>query len=176
MAGCNLVGARPSDPAVQTAPMPHEDPAVPALARRLAVARGEAPADRLLRGGRVLDVHTGTVRRADVAIADGLVVGVGDYVSGDAVEDVGDVVLAPALIEGHMHLESTLLAPAEAARLLAACGTGTVVADPHEVANVLGPAGIAWMRAELRGAPLDVRLQAPSCVPATEQATTGGRI
>ena len=148
----------------------------PDLAHRLAVARGDAAADLLLTGGRVLDVHTGRLRDAAVAIAGGVVCGVGDYTQAHAGTDVQGAVLAPALIEGHMHLESTLLAPAEAAGLLARGGTGTVVADPHEIANVVGPDGVRWMRAEVADAPLDVRLQVPSCVPATELATTGGRI
>jgi adenine deaminase len=142
----------------------------------LAVARGEAPADLVLRGATVADVFTGTTRVADVAIVDGRIVGVGEYRLAEETIDVAGLTLVPAFIEGHMHVESTLLAPAELARVVGRDGTGTVIADPHEIANVSGPDGIRWMRDALAGAPVDVRLQVSPCVPATPNATTGGAI
>ncbi len=146
------------------------------LARRVAVALGDEPADLVLTGGRVANVFTGDVHEAAVAIVDGVIAGVGDYRDARTIVDVDGLILAPALIDSHIHVESSLLSPAEFAHTIAAAGTGTVVADPHEIANVCGPSGVEWMRAELAGSPADVRLQASPCVPASPLATTGGRL
>ncbi len=142
----------------------------------LAVARGDAPADLVLRGARVVDVFTDTIRVADVAIVGGRIAGVGTYDAAVETVDLDGLTLVPAFIEGHMHVESTLLAPSELARVVSGDGTGTVIADPHEIANVSGPDGIRWMRNELRDGPAEIFLQVPPCVPATPNATTGGRV
>src|SRR5687768_11111961 len=107
------------------------------LARRIAVARGDEPADVVVRGGRVLSVFTREWLETDVAIADGSVAGLGDY-DGREVLDAADRWVVPGLIDAHMHLESSKLLVDEFARLVLPRGTTTVVADPHEIANVLG--------------------------------------
>ncbi len=142
----------------------------------LAVARGEAPADLLLHGATVADLFTGTTRVADVVIVADQIVGVGEYSAAAEIVDLAGLTLVPAFIEGHMHVESTLLAPGELARVVARDGTGTVIADPHEIANVVGPDGIRWMRDALAQVPVDILLQVSPCVPATPNATTGGAI
>jgi adenine deaminase len=151
---------------------------VPAARRAalLAVARGERPADLLLRGGRVVNVLSAEVHRADVAIAEGLIAGVGSGWAGRREVDVGGALLAPGFIEGHIHVEGSLLAPFELARVVSARGTGTLLADPHEIGNVLGAVGVEWMLAASEGAPAEVLLMAPSCVPASPLGTAGAAI
>jgi len=136
------------------------------LARRLAVARGDEPADLVLRGGRVLSVFTGEWLDTDVAIAGGYVAGLGDYDGAEVVDASGRYVV-PGFIDAHMHLESTKLLPDEFARLVLPLGTTAVVADPHEIANVLGSDGVHWLLDFCDDLPLDVYFMAPSCVPAS---------
>ena len=136
------------------------------LERRLAVARGDEPADLVLRGGRVLSVFTREWLDTDVAVADGYVAGLGDYDGAEVVDASGRYVV-PGLIDAHMHLESTKLLPDEFARLVLPLGTTAVVADPHEIANVLGSDGVHWLLDFCVDLPLDVYFMAPSCVPAS---------
>lgn len=136
------------------------------LARRIAVARGDEPADLVLRGGRVLSVFTREWLDGDLAIVDGHVAGVGDY-DGRETIDVDGRYLVPGFIDAHMHLESTKLLPDEIARLVLPLGTTAVVADPHEIANVLGANGVHWLVDFCSELPLDVYFMAPSCVPAS---------
>ncbi|HEY3765258.1 MAG TPA: adenine deaminase [Gaiellales bacterium] len=137
------------------------------LARRLAVARGDEPADIVVTGGHVLSVFTREWLRADVAIADGWIAGVGDYEGRETIDATG-MWVAPGLIDAHVHIESSRLLPDEFARLLLPHGTTTVVADPHEIANVLGTDGVHWLLDATEGLPLDVFFMASSCVPASE--------
>jgi adenine deaminase len=136
------------------------------LARRIAVARGDEPADLVLKGGRVLSVFTREWLDADLAIADGWVAGVGDYEGRETVDARGKYVV-PGFVDAHMHLESTKLLPDEFARLVLPLGTTAVVADPHEIANVLGADGVHWLVDFCAELPLDVYFMAPSCVPAS---------
>jgi adenine deaminase len=136
------------------------------LARRIAVARGDEPADLVLRGGRVLSVFTREWLDLDVAVADGYVAGLGDY-EGTEVLDVSGRYVAPGFIDAHMHLETTKLLVGEFARLVLPLGTTAVVADPHEIANVLGTDGVHWLLDACGGLPLDVFFMASSCVPAS---------
>src|SRR5919205_1028665 len=136
------------------------------LARRLAVARGDEPADLVVRGGRVLSVFTREWLETDVAIADGYVAGLGAYEGTDEIDASGRFVV-PGLIDAHMHLESPKLLPDEFARLVLPLGTTTVVADPHELANVLGTDGVHWLLDFCAGLPLGVYFTASSCVPAS---------
>jgi adenine deaminase len=136
------------------------------LARRLAVARGDEPADLVVRGGRVLSVFTREWLEADVAVVDGYVAGLGDY-DGAEVLDVSGRYVVPGFIDAHMHLESPKLLPDEFARLVVPLGTTAVVADPHEIANVLGTDGVHWLLDFCADLPLDVYFMAPSCVPAS---------
>ncbi|MBM3332160.1 adenine deaminase [candidate division WOR-3 bacterium] len=140
----------------------------------LAVARGEEPADLILANGRVVNVFTGQTGRANVAIKDGKIAGVGpEYTKGLECYDLADQYILPGFIDGHIHIESSLLSLHEFARLALIHGTTTVVADPHEIANVLGVAGVKYMLKASEGMPLDVLLMAPSCVPATSMETSG---
>ena len=134
--------------------------------RWLAVARGDAPADLVLRGGRVLCVFTREWLDVDVAVADGHVVGLGHY-DGDRVLDLGGARVAPGLIDAHVHIESSKLTPDQFARAVLPQGTTAIVADPHEIGNVLGPDGIHWFLDTLDGLPLDVFVMAPSSIPAS---------
>ena len=136
------------------------------LARRLAVARGDEPADLVLRGGRVLSVFTREWLDMDVAVVDGFVAGLGDYEGRETLDASGRFVV-PGFIDAHMHLESTKLLPDEFARLVLPLGTTAVVADPHEIANVLGTDGVHWLLDFCAGLPLDVYFMASSCVPAS---------
>ena len=136
------------------------------LARRLAVARGDEPADLVLAGGRVLSVFTREWLEVDVAVVDGWIAGLGDY-DGTETIDVRGRYVVPGFIDAHMHLESTKLLPDEFARLVLPLGTTAVVADPHEIANVLGTDGVHWLLDFCTDLPLDVYFMASSCVPAS---------
>src|SRR2546423_3973833 len=137
------------------------------LVRRLAVARGDEPADLVVRGGRVLSVFTREWLERDIAIAEGYVAGLGDYEGTEEVDATGRYVV-PGFVDAHMHLESPKLLPDEFARLVLPLGTTTVVADPHEMANVLGTDGVHWLLDFCAELPLDVYFMAPSCVPASQ--------
>jgi adenine deaminase len=132
----------------------------------MAVARGDEPADLVVTGGKVLSVFTKEWLEVDVAIVDGHVVGLGRYDGGERM-DVAGAYLVPGFIDAHMHLESSKLTVDEFARAVLAHGTTTVVADPHEIANVLGTDGIHWLLDSCADLPLDVFVMAPSCVPAS---------
>ena len=136
------------------------------LARRLAVARGDEPADLVVRGGRVLSVFTREWLETDVAIADGFVAGLGDYEGRELLDASGRWVV-PGFVDAHMHLESSKLLVDEFARLVLPLGTTAVVADPHEIANVLGTDGVHWLLDACDEVPLDVYVMASSCVPAS---------
>jgi adenine deaminase len=136
------------------------------LSRRLAVARGDEPADLVVRGGRVLSVFTREWLDQDVAVADGFVAGLGDYEGEEQLDATGRWVV-PGFIDAHVHLESSKLLVDEFARLVLPLGTTTVVADPHEMANVLGTDGVHWLLDACDDVPLDVYFMASSCVPAS---------
>lgn len=144
------------------------------LKRRLQAARGELPADLVLTGGRVANVYTGEWLQQDVALFDGVILGLGDY-DGPRMEVPGRYIL-PGLIDGHLHLESSMLTPSQLARALLPLGTTTVVADPHEIANVWGTAGLDYLLAASDGLPLDLFFMLPSCVPASSLETAGARL
>jgi adenine deaminase len=134
-------------------------------ARLIAVARGDEPPDLVIAGARVFSAFTREWLEVDVAVADGLIAGLGDY-DGERV-DAGGRWLVPGFIDAHVHIESSKLTPAEFARAVVPHGTTAVVTDPHEVANVLGREGVEWMLDASEGLPLDVFVMAPSCVPAS---------
>ena len=145
-------------------------------AELLAVARGDEPADLVLRGGRLVNVLSGEIQQTAVAIHGGLIAGLGGYEEGRETVDLDHAYLAPSYIEGHMHVETTLLTPHELARAACARGTGTLVCDPHEIANVLGVRGIEWMLGAGEGAPAELLYTAPSCVPVSAMETAGSAI
>ncbi len=140
--------------------------AMRSLQRRLAVARGDEPADVVVRGGRVLSVFTREWLEADVAIVDGVIAGVGSYEGEETIDAEGRFVV-PGFIDAHMHLESVKLLVDELARLVLPLGTTAVVADPHEIANVLGSDGVHWLHDASADLQLEVFFMAPSCVPAS---------
>jgi len=132
----------------------------------LAAARGLEPADTVFSGGVVFNPFACTWERVDFAVKDGYVVGLGDY-HGKQEYDLDSAYVVPGLIDAHVHIESSLLTPAEYARLVLAHGTTTVIADPHEIANVCGAPGIEYLLTEAARTPLDILMMLPSCVPAT---------
>lgn len=142
------------------------------------VARGQHPADLVLRNGRVVNVFSNEAYIADIAIYAGRIAGIGSVGSyGGMVEaDLGGAYVAPGMIEAHTHIESALLTPGEFARVIAAHGTTTCVSDPHEIANVAGIPGIEWMLAAAEGVPARMLFTLPSCVPASEFESNGARL
>lgn len=135
-------------------------------------ARGDEPADLLLRNGRVVNVLSGQIERGSVAVAGEYIVGLGDYPTRDEI-DLGGAFVAPGFIDAHVHIESSLVPPSEFARAVVPRGTTTVITDPHEIANVLGLEGIRFMFESAKFCPLSMYVMASSCVPATSMATSG---
>ncbi len=141
------------------------------LAHRIDVARGSAPADTVIRDVQLVNVLDGEVERGvDIAIADGRVAGIGQYDGITCIEGKG-CYAAPSLIDAHMHIESAMVVPGEFAKTALICGTGAVIADPHEIANVAGVRGIRFMLDATLHSPLDFFFMLPSCVPATHLET-----
>ena len=136
------------------------------LQRRIAVARGDEPADLVVQGGRVLSVFTREWLDADVAVVDGVVAGVGRYEGHETLDATGSYVV-PGFIDAHMHFETVKLMVDQFAQLVLPLGTTAVVADPHEIANVLGVDGVHWLLDASAGLQLDVFFMASSCVPAS---------
>ncbi|MDA8139905.1 MAG: adenine deaminase [Desulfobacteraceae bacterium] len=143
--------------------------------RLSSVARGEQPADLLLRNARLINVFNATIVKTDVAVADGRVVGVGPYEALTQV-DLENRFLAPGFIDAHVHIESAMVAPAQFAKAVVTHGTTAVVADPHEIANVLGTTGIDYMLEASEQLPVHFFFTLPSCVPATHMETSGANL
>ncbi|MBA2470359.1 MAG: adenine deaminase [Chloroflexia bacterium] len=141
--------------------------------RRIAIAQRLYEPATVLRGGRVLSVFTGELIEADVAIDAGIIAGVGDYPEAREIIDVSGLIVTPSFIDPHLHLESTLLWPTELARAVVPHGTGAIITDPHEIANVAGHSGVEALRAATVGLPLDLRFTVPSCVPASPHESPG---
>jgi len=139
------------------------------------VAKGEAPCDLVLKGGEIVNVLSGEIYAADVGIFDGQVVGIGDYKGREEVDIRGKFV-CPGFIDGHVHIESSMVEVREFAREVVPRGTTSVVIDPHEIANVFGLEGIQYMLKSSKFNPLNVFLMLPSCVPATEFETSGSSL
>ena len=139
--------------------------------------RGAVPCDLNLANCSLVDLLRGEVRKnATVSIRKGVVAGVDDGLRADRVIDLKGLYLAPGLIDSHVHIESSLLSPPEYARVVAPHGTTSVIADPHEIANVMGYEGMRYMLASSEGLPIDVYLMVPSCVPATDFDTAGAAL
>jgi len=146
------------------------------LAERVATARGAAPADLLLTNARVVQLYTGDVEETDVAVTGPWIVGVGKGYGARETVDLAGRFLAPGFIDAHLHVESALIPPREFARAVVPRGVTAVVIDPHEIANVLGLAGIRFMLRDAADVPLDVFALAPSCVPASNLSTSGAAL
>jgi len=146
------------------------------LAHLIAVAKGDEPADLVLANARVVNTFNGEVEAGNVAVCGGRVAGVGDYQKAGEVLDLGNKYLAPGLINGHTHLESSMLDIGQYARAVVPHGTSALVTDLHEIANVCGLEGMRYVLDCARRLPLDMFLMAPSCVPATHLETSGASI
>jgi adenine deaminase len=142
------------------------------LKEKIRIASGEGRADLLIKNGRVVDVFSGEIEKKDVAIFGGTIVGLGDYPARKILDVKGDF-LCPGFIDGHVHIESSMVTIPEFARAVLPNGTTSVVIDPHEIANVLGQEGIRFMAKSGTGVPLNVFIMIPSCVPATHMETSG---
>ncbi len=145
------------------------------LSSRIRHARGLLPADLLLKNARVVNVLSGEVLAANVAIADHWIVGLGDYEAKETLDLEGSF-LAPGFIDAHVHVESSMVPPSEFARAVVPRGTTTAVTDPHEIANVLGLDGIRFMFESAKYGPLSMYVMASSCVPATGMETNGATL
>ncbi len=133
----------------------------------LPYAMKEKPCDTVFRNARFANLYTMEIERADVAVKDGVIVGIGcGYEASEEIDCSGGL-LVPGFIEGHIHVESTMMAPRAFAAALAPHGAATVMADPHEIANTCGMEGVRFMKRESEGLPLDIFYGAPSCVPAS---------
>ncbi|MGI2335264.1 MAG: adenine deaminase [Dehalogenimonas sp.] len=146
------------------------------LRRRIRTARGEEPADLLFVNARVVNVFNGEIENAAVAVRDGVIAGVGDYSAAAVTIDLEGRYLLPGFIDGHTHIESSMLDISEYARAVTARGTTGLVTDLHELVNVAGIDGIRYILEVSQQLPLDVNVMAPSCVPATHLETSGATL
>ncbi|RJE81624.1 adenine deaminase [Paracoccus sp. JM45] len=146
------------------------------LERRIAQARGDLPADLVLRGGQVFDLVTGTMIAGDVAICDDCIVGIGADYDATRVIDVTGLTLVPGFIDTHLHVESSLVTPFEFDRCVTPRGVTTAICDPHEITNVIGLDGIRYFQAASEHLLMDLRVQLSSCVPSTDMETSGAEI
>jgi adenine deaminase len=144
------------------------------LQHKLRVARGEAPAGLLFKNARLVNVMSGEIHPANVAVDDGRIIGFGDYEAAETV-DLDGAYLAPSLIDAHFHVESAMVTLPEFVRAVVPHGTGAMVIDPHEYANVLGLDGIRYVLESSKNLPIDFFVMLPSCVPATHLETAGAR-
>lgn len=142
----------------------------------IAQARGDQPADLVLRGGQVFDLVTGAMIAGDVAICADRIAGIGADYEALRVIDVTGLTLVPGFIDTHLHVESSLVTPHEFDRCVTPRGITTAICDPHEIANVIGTDGIRWFQDASRHLLMDLRVQLSSCVPSTEMETAGARI
>ena len=138
-----------------------------------AVALGNSPADILLKNGRVVDVLTETIYEADIAIAEGMIAGVGSYDKAEKIIDLKGAYVAPGLINAHCHVESSMAVPEHYCAEELRWGVTTLITDPHEIANVAGAAGIHYMLEAGGQMPLNYYVNLPSCVPATRFEHSG---
>nr|WP_212031217.1 adenine deaminase [Cytobacillus depressus] len=145
------------------------------LKRRIDVAAKRIPADLIIKNGNIVNVFTREIIIDHIAIVDGFIAGIGDYEGKETIDATGKYII-PGLIDGHVHIESAMVTPAEFANVVLPHGVTTVIADPHEIANVSGIEGIEFMLNASEGIPLDVFLMLPSCVPATPFENAGAKL
>lgn len=143
--------------------------------RLIAVAAGREKADLVLKNAKYLNVFSNEFLCGDIAVANGLIAGVGKY-DGKTEIDVSGKLVLPGFIDAHIHLESSMVTPAEFAKAVVAHGTTTVITDPHEIANVMGIDGVEYMIQASQNLPIDVHFMMPSCVPATEIDESGAEL
>lgn len=145
------------------------------LSKRIQVAGKQAAADLVLKGGTIVNVFTGEPMKGDIAIVDGVIAGIGSY-EGKEMMDVSGKWIVPGLIDGHVHIESSMLAPREFAKVVVQHGVTSVITDPHEMANVAGTEGIQYMLEQSEDLPVDMFVMLPSCVPATPFESNGAQV
>lgn len=143
--------------------------------RLIAVAAGREKADLVLKNAKYLNVFSNEFLCGDIAVANGLIAGVGKY-DGKTEIDVSGKLVLPGFIDAHIHLESSMVTPAEFAKAVVAHGTTTVITDPHEITNVMGIDGVEYMIQASQNLPIDVHFMMPSCVPATEIEESGAEL
>ncbi|RAV06279.1 hypothetical protein DQG13_00005 [Paenibacillus sp. YN15] len=146
-----------------------------ALTKRIKAAGKQIPADLVIKHGAIVNVFTGELMEGDIAIVDGVIAGIGSY-EGREVIDARGKVIVPGFIDGHVHIESSMLLPREFAKVELQHGVTTVIADPHEIANVAGVNGIQYMLDDAKEVPLDIFVMLPSCVPATSVESNGATL
>ncbi|MBQ4078558.1 adenine deaminase [bacterium] len=144
-----------------------------ALENIIKTAKGEEKADLVIKNAQIVNVLSEEIYKADVAIKDAIIAGVGSGYVGEKEIDAAGKYISPSFIDGHVHIESSMLLPSEFAKMVVPSGTTTVVADPHEISNVIGLHGISFMREASKDLPLDVYMMLPSCVPASPYETSG---
>ncbi|OOE14867.1 adenine deaminase [Fictibacillus arsenicus] len=142
------------------------------LKRRIDVSTKRVPADIVIKNGKIIDVFNLEIISGDVAIVDGFFAGIGEYEGRETIDAAGRYI-CPAFIDGHVHIESSMVTPVEFSKVLLAHGVTTVITDPHEIGNVSGKDGITFMLEQSEGLPLDVRVMLPSSVPATSFENAG---
>lgn len=136
-------------------------------------ARGIEKADLVIKNANIVNVLSEEIHKGDIAIKDGMIAGIGENYSGEKEIDVNGAYVTPSFIDGHVHLESSMMLPKEFAKVVLPAGTTTVIIDPHEISNVLGLHGISFMHEAVKNLPIDVYTMLPSCVPATPFETSG---
>jgi len=147
------------------------------LSERMAVARGDQPADLLLKNVRLINFFTGEAVKTNIVLHQGYIAAIGEtYKSSNEIIDLNEAYAAPGFIDAHLHIESTLLFPPELARIIIVNGTTAVINDPHEIGNVMGIKGLKMMLDASKVLPVDFFFTVPSCVPATDLETSGSEI
>lgn len=137
------------------------------------VAKGEVKADLVIKNANIVNVLSEEIHKADIAIVNGIIAGVGSDYQGNEEIDVEGAYISPGFIDGHVHIESSMLMPSEFAKAVVPAGTTTLISDPHEISNVLGLHGISFMREAVKDLPIQVYTMLPSCVPASTSETSG---
>ena len=145
------------------------------LKKLIDTAAGRVPADFVIRGAKIVDVYGGGLQEGDIAISGGKIAGIGNYDS-DNIVDAAGMYAVPGFIDSHIHIESSYVSPEEIGRLLVVRGATTIIADPHEIVNVCGLAGLDYMLAAAEKTTLDIKFMLPSCVPATPYEHSGAVI
>ncbi|SFJ54121.1 adenine deaminase [Thermoflavimicrobium dichotomicum] len=145
------------------------------LKRRILVSGKKQLADLVVRNGKIVNVFTGELMEGDIAIVDGMIAGIGSYEGMEVIDAQGKFIV-PGFIDGHVHIESAMVTPAEFCRIVLPHGVTTIIADPHEIANVSGTEGIQYMLDASESLPFDAYFMLPSCVPATPFENAGARL
>lgn len=146
-----------------------------AISEIIAAARGSDPVDLLLANARMVNVFSGEILSGSIAVAGGRIAGFGDYPAKETI-DLEEKIVAPGFIDAHLHIESAMVSVTEFAKAVLPLGTTTVVADPHEIANVSGARGIRYLLDSAKGQPVNIYFTLPSCVPATDMETSGASL